>query len=487
MSGGAALIPVGDSIGGRGGVCGRPAVDNPLTPAERARLYRERKGSGVTKTPVSVTKTPAPRHENPPRNTVKPTAATVSELFPLPSGAPEGRYGSVTRTETENTFRKTPKTPALDLSCPIGLDVFCDWLTVYQDHDLTDENGEPVLLPVLNDGYVVRFEPDAFVSRGTMDAETGEIAFAPMFDAAKAEYTVSRRIEHEGSYDTKVSVRCDGRRVELSGNVGRFGRTDNLFGLKVLETVDIANTIVATLGLPPFTACHKATRLARTDSHQTRSAVITRVDLTANFAAGSRDAAFRVLHWMSGQGSARNSGKNPRNYGNGVTWNEGSKRHYEKLYFKADELGKYVSDEVKQYCEENGILRYEVSLKARELADKGLQSLVGWAQVSKEGTRMENVIYGKFAEVLTRNQVTVTEIQDIPGKYGLIAKSYLNGENPYEACGYTDRTRRNWRSALMKYGLDIAQPIDVTRLTTRIRVIELQPVAAPDWYQRTAA
>jgi len=100
---------------------------------------------------------------------------------------------------------------------------------------------------------------------------------------------------------------------------------------------------------------------------------------------------------------------------------------------------------------------------------------------------MENVIYGKFAEVLTRNQVTVTEIQDIPGKYGLIARSYLNGENPYEACGYTDRTRRTWRSALMKYGLDIAVPIDVTRLTTRIRVIELQPVAAPDWYQRTAA
>ena len=134
-----------------------------------------------------------------------------------------------------------------------------------------------------------------------MDAETGEIAFAPMFDAAKAEYTVSRRIEHEGSYDTKVSVRCDGRRVELSGNVGRFGRTDNLFGVKVLETVEIANTILAAVGLPPFTDFERSTWLSRSDTYQTRSAVITRVDLTANFAAGSRDAAFRVLHWMSGQ------------------------------------------------------------------------------------------------------------------------------------------------------------------------------------------
>ena len=453
------------------------------------------------------------------------------QLFPLPPASmmptpgvggafsaagekPEGRYGSVTRTETLINEQKQQSTQCsiqsflkrlykellanppkekpvfsrpLDLSCPIGLDVFCDWLTIYQDHDLRDENDEPIRLPVLNDGYVVRFEPDAFVSRGTMDAETGEIAFAPMFDAAKAEYTVSRRMEHEGSYDTKVSVRCDGRRVELSGNVGRFGRTDNLFGVKVLETVEIANTILAAVGLPPFTDFERSTWLSRSDTYQTRSAVITRVDLTANFAAGSRDAAFRVLHWMSGQGSARNSGKNPRNYGNGITWNEGSKRHYEKLYFKADELGKYVSDEVKQYCEENGILRYEVSLKARELADKGLQSLVGWAQVSKEGTRMENVIYGKFAEVLTRNQVTVTEIQDIPGKLGLIARSYLNGENPYEAAHAGCSTRRRWRSQLMQYGLDIAQPIDVTRLTTRIRVIELHPVASPDWYQRTAA
>lgn len=386
------------------------------------------------------------------------------------------RYGSVTRTETLTFEQKRTFTAGDDLDCPIGLDVFCDWLTVYQDHP---DGG----LPILNDGNVVRFEPDAF--RQSIDFETGEVR--PMFDATKAEYCVSRRMEHEGSFETKVSVRCDGRRVELSGNVGRFGRPDNLFGLKVLETIERANQILAVLGLPPFTCVERAGFYARTDSAMKPNAVITRVDLTANFSAGSREAAFRVLNWMSGQGTARNSGKNPRNYGNGVTWNEGSKRHYEKLYFKADELGQYVTDEVKQYCEENGILRYEVSLKARELADRGLQSMVGWAGTSKEGTRMENVIYGKFAEVLTRNQVTVTEIQDIPGKLGLIARSYLNGENPYESIQAGKSTVRRWRSQLMAYGLDIAQPIDVTRLTTRIRVIDLQPVAAPHWYNREAA
>jgi len=393
-----------------------------------------------------------------------------------PLNFPE-RYVSVTRTEPATFGQNQQVSRGVDLDCPIGLEVFCDWLTCYQDHPGVD-------LPIINDGFVVRFEPDCFSK--SLDFATGQLR--PMFDATKAEYTVSRRMEHEGSFETKVSVRCDGRRVEISGNVGRFGRGDNLFGRGVLETIDRANEILAALGLPPFTCVAANQPHARDQGfHKSHNCVITRVDLTANFGTGSREAAFRVLNWMSGQGTARNSGKNPRNYGNGVTWNEGSKRHYEKLYFKSDELGKYVSDDVRSYCEQNGILRYEVSLKARELADRGLQSMVGWAYVSKEGTRMENVVYGKFAEVLTRNQVTVTEIQDIPGKLGLIARSYLNGENPYESLHAPERTVRRWRSQLMKYGIDIAQPIDVTRLTTRIRVIELQPLSAPSWYEKRAA
>lgn len=436
-----------------------------MTTAERMRAYRQRKAKDSIQS------------ETTPENLTSVSAG---------NSVTQKRYGSVTRTETltfeqkrSNSVTKPVFTSsAFDLDCPIGFDVFCDWITLYQDHPHLDN------LPVINEGNVVRFEPEAL--RKTIDPDTGEIRL--MFDATKAEYCIDRKMEHEGSYDTKVSIRCDGRRVELSGNVGRFGRPDNLFGLPVLETVGRANEILAAMGLPPFTSHDANAPHARDNGfHKSHNAVITRVDLTANFAAGSREAAFRVLHWMSGQGTARNSGKNPRNYGNGITWNEGSKRHYEKLYFKADELGTHVSDEVKQYCTDNGILRYEVSLKARELAERNLQSMVSWAYVTKEGIRMDNVVYGKFAEVLTRNQVTVTEIQDIPGKLGLIARSYLNGENPYESLNAGSSTVRRWRSQLLKYGLDIAQPIDVTRLTQRVRIIELQPCSAPAWYNRRAA
>lgn len=372
----------------------------------------------------------------------------------------------------------------LDAACPIGMDVFCDWLTIYQDHLPRKVDGVSVPWPVLNDGYVVRFESDSF-SRA-VDLETGELR--AVFDASKAEYTVSRRMEHEGSYDTRVSVRCDGSRVELSGNVGRFGRRDNLFGVPVLETVELANDIVRALGLPPFSHHEANFEHARDDGfHVSHNAVITRVDLTSNFAAGNRDAAYRVLHWMSGQGTARNGGKSPRNYGNGITWGEGSKRHYEKLYYKADELGQHVSDEVRQYCESQGLLRFEVSLKSRQLSRDNLQSMVSWSKLGQDGQRMDNVVYGRFADVLTRNQVTVMDLHKIPGKLGLIARSYLNGDNPYETEGAGMSTRRRWRAALLREGLDIARPMDVTRMAYRIRMIELQPVCAPDWYQRVAA
>ena len=73
--------------------------------------------------------------------------------------------------------------PGVDLACPVGLDCFCDWLTAYQDHA---EGG----LPVLNDGYAVRFGPEAL--KRAICQDTGELR--TFFNASEAEYTVSRRI-----------------------------------------------------------------------------------------------------------------------------------------------------------------------------------------------------------------------------------------------------------------------------------------------------
>lgn len=133
--------------------------------------------------------------------------------------------------------------------------VFCDWLSISQEHIIEDENRTRIMLPVINGGNVVKFEPDAFAKSWTVDPETGEAKLLPVFDASKAIYTTQTRITHEGSYETGIQIRCDGLKVELSGNVSRFGRSDNLFGLSVPDCVEKASTIVQALGLPASVAC----------------------------------------------------------------------------------------------------------------------------------------------------------------------------------------------------------------------------------------
>lgn len=359
--------------------------------------------------------------------------------------------------------------------------VFCDWITVRQSF--------PFRIPVINGGHVVSFEPDAFDKVTIVDEETWEVKYRPVFDASKAVYTTQKRIEHEGSYDTKVHIRSDGETLEFSGNASRFGRSDNLFGLSVPAAFEKAGDIVEALGCPRFSENIDQSAMARNDTYNNPAynARITRVDLTQNYFAGSREKALRYIHSMTGQaGGQRGKGNSaPKGYGNGVTWNEGSKRWYSKLYFKADELGQFASEKVYELCNSLGVCRFEISLKSRELADLGLNRVLPWCLPTSEGMDMAKVIYGKFSEVLHRNQATTLNVQDIPGKLGLIAKDYISGGNPYVTA--PERTARRWRKQLLEFGLDIAVPLDVTRIAGRIEVVTLSPLAVPDWYGREAA
>jgi hypothetical protein len=352
--------------------------------------------------------------------------------------------------------------------------VFCDWLTMHQVHDTP--------LPVINDGFFVSFPSDALGHSQSLDIATGELSIRPSFDATKAHFTSSKSVKHEGSYETGIQVRCDGYKVEVSGNISRFCRPDNVFGLSVFECIEKFNQVLEHFGLPPFSQLADRVPMARSDTYgvPASNAVITRVDLTSNYATGSQEQAKRYIHSMGGQASkARGKGKNaPRSYSNGVTWNEGSRRWYAKLYYKADDLGKSASTELSGYCNDKGIVRYEVSIKSTELAERGLNQIMGW--IGKDGMEMENVIYGEFAEVLERNSVSTLDLSDIPGKAGLIAKDYMNGGNP--TASMPSSTARRWRKTLLPYGIDLAVPCNVTRLSARVETIVLTQLQAPDWY-----
>ncbi|HEY3300357.1 MAG TPA: phage/plasmid replication protein [Methylophilaceae bacterium] len=354
--------------------------------------------------------------------------------------------------------------------------VFCDWLSCYQEHP---KGG----LPVLNNGCVAQFEADAI--KQFIDPQTGQLK--TIFDATQIEWTTQKAFEFTGSYDTKIRIKCDGFRVSFDGNVSRFGRTDNVFGYSVVQCIALANKILVELGLPPFE--HKRSAPFR-DSFTPSGCIITRVDLTTNYSAGSHQNAVRLIHYFAGQDVGRRA--NAKQYGeNGVSWNEGSKFWYSKMYIKSESLGEHAVENVKSWTIEQGIVRHEISLKSRYLTQNGLRSINDWLPRNKtdmfKGESMENIIYGRFDDVLKRGTATRTPLEDIPKVLGRIARDWRQGIDVYHDTNYGVSTRRRWRKQLLQYGIDIKLQSSVTRLPIRLQVVELQKCEAPDWYWSQSA
>lgn len=335
--------------------------------------------------------------------------------------------------------------------------VFCDWLSCHQIHP---QGG----LPLINGGHVVAVDSDGTV-----------------------EWTTHKKIEHVGSYDTKLRFMCDGTRIVFEGNIGRYGRPDNVFGYSVLDCVSLASDFLESFGLPRFSQVENNLPAARSDSYIKTGCVITRLDLTQNYALGSMENAIRLVHYMAGQAGSGREGRYmiPKAYGqSGVTWNEGSKHWYSKLYLKALEMEKHAASPVVDWVKQVGMARHEVSLKSRYLLRHGLQDLRAWLKKGNEF--MENIIYGKFAEIFERNTVNTNPFEDIPVKLRRVAIAWRDGEDIWHG-PECYRTKARYRNALLPFGIDIKFPCDVTRLQLRVEVIQMQPLVAPDWYWELSA
>lgn len=330
--------------------------------------------------------------------------------------------------------------------------VFCDWLSMYQIHP---QGG----LPVINSGRVVAVDADGSV-----------------------EWTTCKKMEHVGSFDTRLRFMCDGTRVIFEGNIGRYGRSDNVFGYSVLDCVGLASDFLEGFGLPRFSQIENNLPASRSDSYIKTGAVITRVDLTQNYLTGSPENASRLVHYMAGQQGHGREGRNAvaKAYGNtGVTWGEGSKHWYAKLYLKFLEMEKHAHPMVLDWCRQVGLARHEVSLKSRYLLRHGLQDLRSW--IVKEGEKMENVIYGRFGEIFNRNTVQRSSLDDMPDKLRRVVLDWMSGNDIWH--GSESRwTKNRLRNALLPYGYDIKTPCDVSRLNLRVEVITMQPAVAPEWY-----
>lgn len=335
---------------------------------------------------------------------------------------------------------------------------FCDWISLAQQHDFD--------LPVVGGGWVREFTADGELSREGL-----------------------RRMEFEGSHDSRVHIRCDGKRVELCGNISRFGKPENVFGLSVKETVEKANRMLAHLGLPPFTAGQPMFRQVKTGHSplEWTGAVIREMHLTANYSTGgSREAAY-LLQAFRNRVYGRVKTK-IRDTGSSVTWNEGSQYWYNILYLKYRELidhGFPVDSDIVEWCEQNGIVRFEAKLKQRYLTQNGLRFLGAW-QMSDYKAAEETFKY-HFDRCVTDSGVSaeLPLADSIPDPFQGTYCKWLNGLSFDNM--HIRKFQRHRKFLIEKYGVDIGEPFksveaSILQFPVKIHVVEMKPISAPDWY-----
>lgn len=347
--------------------------------------------------------------------------------------------------------------------------VSVDWLTIHQVHENAPILGETLLL--------------------FCNIETGEV-----------ESQAVRGIQHRGSFDSSLQIRCDGRRVEVSGNPSRWGRRDNVFGFAtVAECVELYNSVLRQLGLPEFVEEERPYvapfQFQRSDTVAPGGPVITRVDLTRNYSSGSLGAARGVVAALASVVRLGRCGWLSPD-GNTVAWGVGSRYAYLKYYVKGAEMRRHAKKTDDPYlvdlitwAEENGIVRQELSAKSMLLKRQGLDRPGAWtvekmAELLDDYTphREAGASVGSYAELF---QALID--QGVPKSRARNAQSalyaYLAGHRFTVGENISKSAFYRLRSDIKLAGVDIAAPLNVATLPVRIRELSLSPAVAPPWYR----
>ena len=343
--------------------------------------------------------------------------------------------------------------------------LFVDWLSIWQVH--------PAHAP-LNSGSIVTYD-----GGGTSVFER------------------HRSARLQGSHATSCAVKSDGSCVVFSGNFGRLNRSDNLFNFDPLQTLERANIAAQFAGLPTFQlhdqrddTAASAPELASVGGsyghfQQERSRYefihLSRVDITKNYRCGSVAAARSVIRAVSGKSVSRV--KKGVGGDSSVWWS--NTRYMLKVYVKALEMEAHGmnSGAAYEYARDNGIIRLELELKRRELADLGWPDFAAFVRAWDMG-KVHN-LFADYEKILTVENISndAEFIYALPQKLRVTAAAFLAGRD------VKSMMKRSsffvYRKALLDYGIDIADERPA-QLNVKIRTVEIVPVTAPDWYWKAA-
>lgn len=386
------------------------------------------------------------------------------------SDVPVTRHFSLI-SETIDTNHRLISSPDSDLTDQVfprearfhQTQTFCDWVSIYQSHS-------GIELPKISDGAFVRYD-----SHGAHES------------------TTLKKCKVEGSHETGVFIRCDGSTVWFEGNVSRFGRADNVFGFTFDQCLTRINTLVKSLGLPPFTSgkgfsvrCGDADRKAYTGAR------ITRLDVTQNFFAGSAENASFFMHHMQTQQASR---LKTGTFGDGETvdFGRGSRRIYSKLYLKGPELRRHMKKQRKgescaasrpfdpyindlaAWCDEVGLVRFETTYKSTFLIDNQHNYLGGLDMRCLETDFLNR------QDVFTRATCELDEISSLEKSTLAVYRMWQAGDAITEKFSRAQFYKH--RAKLLPFGVDIAIKSNVINFVPRVRVIKLAPAVQPSFYQ----
>lgn len=362
---------------------------------------------------------------------------------------------------------------------------FYDWIKVSQEHSC--------VLPQVADIII-----------DTIDVTTGERVASkqPPF-------------MHEGSYSTKIKIQIRGQTVTLEGNLSRFNRLDNLFGFSSLDQMMmLANSILAEYGIPSFTKCTRVDFRQTSDGNNSLiadGAYFQRLDITTNIAVGKGNI-HAYLRSLSTQKAGHSIGYLYPN-GQTVDWRTekgGARLIYRKAYNKAHDLKLNLLNKVKrvfgdqskehkkvlqliEYCEEQGIVRFEQELKREFLQREGCYY---WGLF--EESKFMN-IQQLFLNLDNQLKVTAIDYESIIEallKNGICNSVYAASTTAIHAMDWKlgrvfqgkTRAYEKHRARLRKIGIDIAIPYDKERhsltIVTREEVVVVNKnITPPSWYQ----
>ncbi len=260
------------------------------------------------------------------------------------------------------------------------------------------------------------------------------------------------------SSDTSIRVRCDGRVLQASGNIGRFQQPDNVTGVSVVECVERWREVLTVLG---FDVTGFGSRWAEGTVGEWGT-TLTRVDLAGNWQTDSFSALCHAL-------SVRRIGQRLPMAGRyGPTWAYDSKRGNwwkAKVYDKtAEQAGKRRSDGGET------LARFEVQLGGEWLKQNGLDQLRQW------GEDMAEIVYGRFSDQVFRDSVSVEQWGDIPPKVRAYAILWRDGVDVRTVLGKSQYYAVAKR--LREFGIDIATPCNVVSLVRRSREVQVHQVCA---------